>query len=368
MADQCEFGDSSLDEDGTTELPPVLCPEPPSSPTPGLLEALTTYTTAVQVREEPRTDLSYAEQALGQSRAPRSTSHVKESPLIQRALQSARSRFLAPSVVEGSMSGAEASSDRAPLSQPVGSLAPPPNLLPPRGVHWQSTSFRPRCKPLFISDEEKDRLGLSDRTPSRMSITDKTLRSFEYCAAQGLASVGAQDTLIAALATALAERDVSASQDGPHEDPALRDLLTALVERTHHCAEFLATLYFNSVLLRRDLLLSSSILPSAARATARSVPVSQPFLLGTAARQVVTDAAAHASHALALRASVASAAKARRPAPPRAPPRKAPRMSAPARTLTGSAAPARKGSFTSQRRQPRRQDQRRASTQGKRHF
>ena len=367
MADQLDFEDGSLlSESGVdAEQPPVLSREPAVSSSTGLLEALTTYTDAVKVVTEQRTELSYAEQALGHSHSRSLHNVIQESPIIQRSLRSVQQRFLAPSTAEGSMPGADALSDRASLSQPVGHLAPPPGRNPFRGLNWEFTSFRPRCRPLCISDEEKDRLGVSDRSQRSLAVSDRALRNFEYSAAQGLATVGSLDTMIAALANACLERDESQSSDGRQADSAIRALLSAMADNTQACADYLSTVYHNTVLLRRDILLSASILPAAARASARSIPVTQPFLLGSKAGQVVQDAAAQASSTLALRASVASATKARRPAASGAPPRKAARVATPARPPSGYSTQARRRPVTQQRIQPRRQDQRRAPQKGK---
>ena len=360
-----EGGSPFSDADWDLDQPPVLHREPATPSPSGLLDALSTYTDAVTVVEEQRTDLSYAEQALGRFSSGLGQTQIHESPLIQRALQHARQRFLAPSSAECPLPGADAPSERATLSRPLGHLAPPPGRNPLRGLNWQFPSFRPRRRPLGTSDEEKDRLGLSRRPPTCVPVSDKALRNFEFSAAQGLATVGTLDTMLAALANALSERDDSRSCDPHQESDAVPALLSALVDNTQACADYMATLYFNTTLLRRDLLLSASILPATARATARAVPVTPPYLLGSAAGQVVQDAAARASSALALKASMASAARVRRPATQGAPPRKAPRLSAPPRSSSSSSAPARQRSATFSRNPPRRQDQRRAPVKGK---
>ena len=178
------------------------------------------------------------------------------------------------------------------------------------------------------------RLGLSAKPATSVMVSERALRRFEFTATRGLATAGMMDTLLAGLATA-----VDSPGEGPYTDSgganATQTLLSALSDCVQHTADHLATLYFNVVLLRRDRLLESSALPHTARAAARSVPVAQPWLFGSAAGQVVTEAAAHASSALALRASMSavsrSAARSRRPPPRGAPPRKVPRTSAPLR-------------------------------------
>ena len=368
MADQWDSEDGSqcTDSDYDAEQPPELDREHTASSTAGLLEALTTYTCAVKVVTEQRTGLSYAEQALGRANTRRCQTQVQESPLIQNSLLRARERFFSPSMAECSVSGADALSGRVTLTQPMGHLAPPPGVNPFRGINWNFPSFRPRCKCLCPSDEEKEKLGISDKSlRSTLPVSDRALRNFESSAAQGLATVGTLDTMIAALANAFKERDESQSSADPRQsDDAIRALLSALSDNTQACADYLANIYHNTVLLRRDLLLSSSVLPAADRASARSYPVTPPFLLGSAADKVVQDAAARASSTLALKASVASAAKARRPAFSGGPPRKAPRVATPARP-SGRSAPPRKRPATFSRSHPPRQDKRRASPKGK---
>ena len=310
------------------DLPPVLSRE--TTPQAGLLDVLAEFTDSVVSVEEQPTELSYAERALGSSAARPSSNHVRESPIARRALTAARRRFLAPSTAEFSRAGLDNHAEEPQLSQSLGLLAPPTGPGPCRSVNWQFTSFRPAGHTLHVSDEEKARLGISRAPPPSAPVTEKTLRTFELLAQRGLATMCKMDTLLAALATVTGDKDESSSSGSPSEE-ATHVLLSALAECIQYTTDNLATLYFDSVLLRRDRMLSASPLPPAAKAAARSVPIAQPLLFGSAAGQVVQDAAAQASSALALRASVAQATQRRRPPLSGAPPHKAPRRSTPAR-------------------------------------
>ena len=347
---------ASADDD----LPPVLPRETTSRA--GLLSVLSHYTDSVVSVEEPLTELSYAERALGRSTAHQTASHVRESPLVRRALTAARKRFLAPSAAEYSLSGMGTPLEESQLSQSVGLLAPPPGHGPCRSVNWQFTSFRPAGRTLHFADEEKARLGISRTPRPSVAVQEKSLRHFELIAQRGLATMGKMDLLLAALATATSDQDAPPSSESSCED-ANQVLLSAMSDCIQHTADNLATLYLDAVLLRRDRILDASALPPAAKASARALPITQPYLFGSAAGQVVQDAAAQASSALALRASMAQATQRRRPPPSGAPPRKVPRRAAPAHQAPGQSPRPRPRPPARSHRQPL--GQRRAPNKGK---
>ena len=362
LADPDDFeGDSLLaDTDTEADAPPVLQRESYTPSLSALGEALSCYTDSIKVIEEPQTGLSYAEQALGRSAAQSSSTFVQESPIIERALHDARQRLLGPSTADSRFPGAASLTAGPPLDQSFGQLAPPPARAKDRGLRWLFPSFRPRCQPLLSTEAERDRLGVHRKLPSTTQISHKALLSFELTAAQGLTTMGMMDTMLAALANAVSELDQSQVSADEQDGNAITSLIEALADSTKHAADCLATLHLNSVLLRRDRLLTRSVLPRAARVAARSLPVQQPFLLGAAAGQVLNDAAAQASHTLALKASLAASAKSRRPGPHNAPPRKVPRAAAPPRPTAGFSPTGQKRPAMSTRPLPRQQGRRRA--------
>ena len=163
----------------------------------------------------------------------------------------------------------------------------------------------------MAAPEDQELLGQKSRPTPKLQVTDKSLRSFEYLASSSLGALSSFDVMLAALTTAFTERVVPLVSDQVVQDD-LRALLSGMSDVTQRCADSVASIYQNAVLLRRDVLLASATIPEAAKAAARSVPIKQPFLLGPAAHKVIKDAAKQASGVLALEASVA-ASKARRP-------------------------------------------------------
>ena len=319
-----------VDDGAANDRPSLSSTEADSSSPAGLLEALTLYTDTVQVRQVPQTGLSLTDKALGLTASTTSQSSVSESPLVMRALALARRRFLTPSLVEDSGLDAPSVSDGDQLSHQSPALAPYPRRLPLRGTYWLCSAF-PQGTSLSVTESDRVRLGLPKRPHLTTPVSELALLRMESASARGLITVGRMDTVLAALTSALAGGDSDPSPDPERDHRLFKALLVALADGNRFLSEILAAHHFNAVLLRRDRLLSQSVLPPAARAEARSLPVSQPFLFGSAAGRVVQEAASQASNTLAFRASLKATSTARRPAPAASHPRKAPRFSAPAR-------------------------------------
>ena len=338
-----EVGGSSCSDFGEDEFPPVLSKEPASHSSSGLLEALSMFTDVVKVSEEPQTGLSLADQVLGRIGSTVTQSTVSESPIVQRAIADARRRFLNPSLADASSHDAQASSDRAQLAQPAPVLAPHTSRLPLNGPNWVCSSLRPRCQNLTVSEADKERLGLPKQPLKPALVQDSALQRFEGSAARGLVATGRLDTVLAALATALAGGNSDQSPDPEREHRVIQELLSSLSDCTRFVADAFATQHLNAVLLRRDRYLSQSVLPTTAQAVARSLPVAPPYLFGSAAGQVVQEAASHASNTLALRASLKAVNSARRSAPSGPQRRKAPKFSAPSRRPRGASNASKRG-------------------------
>lgn len=89
--------------------------------------------------------------------------------------------------------------------------------MPLTGPDWVCASFRPRCQNLLVSEADKDRLGLPKHTLKPAIVQNVALQRFEGSAARSLVAAGWLDTVLAALATALAGGDSDQSPD-PERD------------------------------------------------------------------------------------------------------------------------------------------------------
>ena len=321
----------SYSTDAADDDMPLLSKEsdPPSSA--GLLEALSLYTDAVQVSQVPLTGLSFTDKALGRTDTTKPKSSVLESPLVTRSLATARRRFLTPSTADSSVQSAPSVSDGAQLAQPAPVLAPYPRGLPFKGPNWLCSTFPRPGSCLSATEADKGRLGLTKQIPSSVAVSEAALQQLEVAAAKGLITSGRMDTVLAALTSALAGGDPDASPNPDRDHLLIKELLVSLSDATKFLSETFAAQYQNAVLLRRDRLLSHSVLPQVAKAEARSLPVVPPFLFGPETGRVVQDAASSASNTLAFKASLKAASLARRPASSASRPRKSMRFSAPAR-------------------------------------
>ena len=291
--DEVSDPDSAVVFDGEM---PILSIESDAPSSSVLLEALSFYTDTVPVSHVPQTGLSLADKALGRTESTLIQSSVSDSPLIARDLATARRRFLTPSLADDFGQVVDAASEVAQLTQPAPALAPAPRRLPIRGSRWLCSAFPSPGTGLMVTEADRDKLGLSSRTSSDVLVSDSALRLFETSAEKGLMTAGRMDSVLAALTSALSGGDPSRDPDPEREHFMIQALLGALADGTMFLADILATQHLNAVLLRRDRLLAQSVLPSAARAATRSLPVVSPFLFGSETGRVVQEASSHASN------------------------------------------------------------------------
>ena len=286
--------------------PPEWDQEVPASAFKSLHDALGAHSDVLQVSEVRPEAQSYSERFLGSDFLQQSRPRIVESPLIAKALTSARRRLASPGAAR-TVAHPGLEIDQPVLGRPVGDLIPPMPSPFPLSAGWTFSSFSERFHPLSVSSSDQTRFG----SPARKScsVSPNNLASLESLAARSLAGVGTLDTLFAALMSALSTPGAPGFSLAMDPDlSAAETLVKQIVLKMQQSAADMATLYSNVVLLRRDHYLASSSLPTDVRALVRSSPIQQPWLFGPAASKLVASAAESASRELALSALSAQSA------------------------------------------------------------
>ena len=145
-------------QDWRFDAPPEWDQEVPVAAYKGLHDALGSYLDVLEERNTHAEAQSYSERFLGSDFVQKSRPRIAESPLIAKALSSARKRLAAPgSARTVAQPGPE--SDQSVMGRPVGDLIPPPpNPFHPN-AGWSFLSFRERFQSLSVSGSENNRLG-----------------------------------------------------------------------------------------------------------------------------------------------------------------------------------------------------------------
>lgn len=280
--------------------------EIPASAVQSLHDALASHSDVLSVSDKRPEAQSSSERFLGLDFIHKSRPQIAESPLIGKALTSARKRLTTPGAAR-TVAHPGLESDQSVLGRPVGDLVPNVNNPFLSSVGWTFPSFPDRFNSLAVSSGELSRFGASTGKPCQVSFAN--LKSLETASARSLAGVGTLDTLFAALMSAITtpgDPDFSLAMDPDVSSAEV--LVKEIVRKMHQSAADLATLYTNVILLRRDHVLASSALPADVRALMRSAPIQQPWLFGPAAAKILSSAAESASRELALSALSAQAA------------------------------------------------------------